>query len=141
LRSVEELCAQGHPNVLAKHPTTFEVTKDTALTLRGDCVIGVNANKGPRDFSEQFIDLCRHDESRIQIQLQADGIVDLIEGRGSRKLTFKHSSESVGRKSSFASNRTIMVQADRAARDLNRELIDALTRCETKLRIRITVEF
>lgn len=141
MRSVEELCAQGHPNVLAKHPTTFEVTKDTALTLRGDCVIGVNANKGPRDFSEQFIDLCRHDESRIQIQLQADGIVDLIEGRGSRKLTFKHSSESVGRKSSFASNRTIMVQADRAARDLNRELIDALTRCETKLRIRITVEF
>jgi hypothetical protein len=141
LRSVEELCAQGHPNVLAKHPTTFEVTKDTALTLRGDCVIGVNANKGPRDFSEQFIDLCRHDESRIQIQLQADGIVDLIEGRGSRKLTFKHSSESVGRKSSFASSRTIMVKADRAARDLNRELIDALTRCETKLWVRITVEF
>lgn len=141
MRSVEELCAQGHPNVLAKHPTTFEVTKDTALTLRGDCVIGVNANKGPRDFSEQFIDLCRHDESRIQIQLQADGIVDLIEGRGSRKLTFKHSSESVGRKSSFASSRTIMVKADRAARDLNRELIDALTRCETKLWVRITVEF
>jgi hypothetical protein len=141
LRSVEELYAQGHPNILAKHPTTFEVTKDKALTLRGDCVIGVNANKGPRDFSNQFIDLCRQDESRIQIQFQADGIVDFIEGRGSRKLTFKHSSESVGRRSSFASSRTIMVKADRAARDLNRELIDALTRSETKLWVRITVEF
>ena len=140
MRSVEELFAQGHPNILAKHPTTFEITKDTMLTLRGDCVIGVNANKGPSDFSEQFIDLCRHDESRIQVQLQAKGIVDLIQGRGSHQLTFKHPSESVGRKSSFASSRTIMIQADRAARDLNRELIETLTHRDTKLRIRITVE-
>lgn len=137
---MEGLYAQGHPNILAKHPTTFEVTKEKELTRRGDCIIGVNANKGPRDFSNQFVGLCRHDESRIQVQLQAAGIVELIDGRGSRKLTFKHSSESVCRKSSFASNRTIMIRADRAARDLNRELIDVLTRRETMLCIRITVE-
>lgn len=140
MRSVEELYAQGHPNVLAKHPTTFEITKDTELTRRGDCVIGVNANKGPQDFSNQFRDLCRHDESRIQVQLEADGIVEFIEGRGSPKLTFNHSSESVGRKSSYASSRTIMVRADKAARDLNRELTDALTHSDTKLWVRITVE-
>ena len=140
MRSVEELYAQGHPNVLAKHPTTYEITKEKALTRRGDCVIGVNANKGPLDFSAQFIDLAKNDESRIRVQLQAAGIVELIEGKGSARLTFKHPSESVGRKSSFASSRTIMVEADRAARDLNRELIDALTRYETKLWVRITVE-
>jgi hypothetical protein len=125
---------------LATHPTTFEVTKDKVLSPRGNCIVGVNANKGPRDFSNRFIDLCRQDESSIQVQLQVGGIVDLIEGRGSSKLTFEHSSESVGRKSTFASSRTIMVEADRAARDLNRELIGALIRPETRLCVRITVE-
>lgn len=132
--------AQGHPNISATHATTFEVTKVKTLTRRGDCIVGVNASKGPRDFSGQFVNLCRHDESRIQVQLQAGGIVELIEGRGSSRLTFKHSSESVGRKSMFVSNRTIMVEADRASRDLSRELIDALSHPETKLRVRITVE-
>jgi hypothetical protein len=33
-----------------------------------------------------------------------------------------------------------MVRADKAARDLNRELTDALTHSDTKLCVRITVE-
>jgi hypothetical protein len=140
LRSVEELTAQGHPNILATHPTTFELTKDKALTRRGDCIIGVNANKGPCDFSHRFVALCRHDESRIRVELRAGGIVEWIEGRGSRGLTFKHPSELVGRTSSFTSSRTFMVSADKAARDLNRELIDVLTSPKTKLIVRITVE-
>jgi hypothetical protein len=140
LRIVEELCAQGHPHVLAKHPTTFEITKDGELTRRGDCVIGVNATKGPRDLSSEFRNLCAHDESRIFVELEAAGFSDSIEGGGSRRLTLNHSSELVGRKSSYVSDRTIMIRADRAACDLDRELIDALTSSDTRLRVRITVE-
>ena len=140
MRVVEELFAQGHPNVLAEHPTTFEITKDTKLNRRGDCVIGVNATKGPRDLSYEFRNLCTHYESRIMVQLEAAGIVESINGRGSPRLTLSHSSELVGRKSSYTSGRTIMIMADRAARDLNRELIDALTYSGTRLRVRIIVE-
>lgn len=140
LRSIEVLFAQGHPNVLAKHPTTFEITKDLDLTRRGDCVIGVNANKGPLDFSGQFKELCRLDESTVRVELEAAGISDSIEGSGSTKLSFNHRTESVGRTSSYVSDRTIMVRADKAARDLNRELVDALTHSDTKLQVRITVE-
>jgi hypothetical protein len=140
LRSVEVLYAQGHPNVLAKHPTAFEITMDTELTRRGDCVIGVNANKAPLNFSDEFKKLCRLDESTIRVELEAAGISDSIEGNGSAKLTFSHNTESVGRTSSYVSDRTIMVQSDKAARDLNRELIDALTHRGTKLRVRIIAE-
>jgi len=137
---VEELFAQGHRNILAKHPTTFEITKDANLTKRGDCVIAVNATKGPRDLSVEFRNLCRHDESRILVELQVGGIVEYIQGRGSPKLTLSHSSEMVGRKSPYVSDRTIMVRSDKAACDLDRELIDALTSSSARLHVRITVE-
>lgn len=141
LRIVEVLSAQGHPNILARHPTTFEVTRDRGLTRRGDCVIGVSATRGPRDFSVGFRNLCMHVESRIMIELEAAGIVDTVEGRGSPKLSLKHLRESVGRKSSFVSDRTILIKADKAARDLDRELIHALTSSRTRLHVRVTVEF
>ena len=140
MKIVEELFAQGHPNVLAEHPTTFEITKESNLSRRGDCVIGVNASIGPRDLSNEFRNLCRHSESRILVELEAKGIAESIGGRGAPKLTLKHPSDMVGRKSSFVSDRTIMIGADRAARDLDRDLIKALTYSETMLRVRITVE-
>jgi len=140
LRCVELLFAQGHPNVLATHPTTFEITKHTELTRWGDCIVGVNASKGPLDFSDNFKELCKHDESTIRVELQAAGITEFIEGSGSSKLSFNHQSESVGRKSSYVSSRTIMIRADKAASDLNRELIEALAHSNTKLLVRIIVE-
>lgn len=140
MKVVEELLAHGHPNVLADHPTTFEITRESGLTRRGDCVIGVNATKGPRDLSSEFRNLCRHDESKIMVELEAGGVVESIEGRGGLKLTLSHPSDMVGRKSSFVSNRTIMIGADRAARDLDRNLIEALTSSDTKLRVRIIVQ-
>jgi hypothetical protein len=103
-------------------------------------VIGVNASKGPRDLSSDFGDLCRHDESKITVELEAAGFAEVIVGRGSRKLTLSDSSELVARKSSYISDRTIMIMADRAACDLGRGLIDALTSSATRLRVRITVE-
>jgi len=34
----------SHPNITAKHKTTLEFTKDRNLTLKGDCIIGVNSD-------------------------------------------------------------------------------------------------
>lgn len=102
-------------------------------------MIGVNANRGPKDFSKQFKDLCRLDDSIIYLELYAGGIVENVQGSGSSKLTFQHPTEIVGRKSEYASDRTVMIKADRAARDLNRDLIEALS-SSAGLRARLIVE-
>ena len=38
----------GHNNVISRHKTTLEFTKDEDLSLKGDCIVGVKA-----DFSLQ----------------------------------------------------------------------------------------
>jgi hypothetical protein len=119
---------------------TFEITKDHDLSKRGDCVIGVNANKGPRDFSLEFKEACRREAARVAVRLEALRIVEVIHGLGNQNLTFTHSREMVGRKSSFTSDRTIMIRADKAACDLNRELVSALKSPDTRLDVRILVE-
>jgi hypothetical protein len=74
LRFTQELSATGHPSIMATHPTTFEITKDSTLTKRGDCIIAVNATKGLCEFSPRFLSLCKNNESKIIIEFEAGGI-------------------------------------------------------------------
>jgi hypothetical protein len=119
---------------------TFEITKDHELSRRGDCIIAVNATKGPREMSTEFKTACMQESSKITIRLEAAGIFEIIQGAGSPNLNFAHSNEIVGRKSSYASDRTIMIRANKAACDLDKRLMQALKSPETKLTIRISVE-
>lgn len=140
MKLIEELFATGHRNITARHPTTFEITTEPHVTPRGDCVIGVNANKGPLNLSTAFRDLCRRDDCRILVELHVAGISESIKGKGSSKLTLKHPTEFVGRKTTYTSDRTLMINADKAAGDLSRELAAALASPETRLRVRIIAE-
>ena len=126
--------------MIARHPTTFEITKHAQLSKRGDCVIAVQATKGLADFSTEFRNLCKRDEARIIVQLKAAGIVESIEGSGSCGLTLSHPAEMVGRKSTYLSDRTIMIRADRAACDINRDLVYELQSPSTTLHIRVIAE-
>jgi hypothetical protein len=139
LQISEKLYARGHPNVIARHLTTFEVTRDSWLTRRGDCVIAVLASKGLSELSSRFKALCRNDEARITVEFRAGRIVDSVEGRGSRMLPLNHPREMVARKSAHISDRTLMIQADRAACDIRRDLIAALKSPETVMEILMTV--
>ena len=140
MRIVQSFEARGHANVIARHPTTFEITRHAQLTRRGDCVLAVQATKGLADFSTEFRDMCRRDETRIIVQLKAAGIVESIEGKGSDKLTLTHPAEMVGRRSSYVSDRTIMIRADRAACDINRDLVHELQSPSTTLHVRVIAE-
>jgi len=140
LRVTEELSASGHPNIIARHPTTFEITRESSVTRRGDCVIATRATRGLSDLSSQFRNLCRNDEAKITVKLEWAGLTETIEGKGSRRLTLSHALEIVGRRSAYVSDRTLMIHADKAACDVNRDLIDALKSPATKIRIEISVE-
>jgi len=103
-------------------------------------VIAVGATKGLTDLSSEFRNLCRKEESRITIELSVAGIIESIEGIGSSQFTLSHSREIVGRKSTYISDRTFMIHADKAARDINRDLIYALKSPETTLKIKLIAE-
>ena len=119
---------------------TFEITKGPLLSRRGDCVVVVKATKGLLDLSTEFRALCRHDEARIIVELETAGISESIEGRGSPALTLNHATEIVGRKSTYISNRTLMIRADKAACDFRRDLIRELRSPETKVHVRLIAE-
>jgi hypothetical protein len=141
MQLVEELFAQGNSNILGTHATTFEITKDHELTKRGDCVIAVKATKAPIDLSPEFKRACRQQGARITIRLEAVGLIDVVQGSGSPNLSFTHPNEMVGRKSSYVSDRTLMIKADKAACDLDRRLVKALTSPKTVLTAYLTVKF
>ncbi|MGA7043503.1 MAG: DUF371 domain-containing protein, partial [Nitrososphaeraceae archaeon] len=45
----DEVIFYGHANIRSVHPRTIEITKDPNLTLRGDCIVGISANKSCSD--------------------------------------------------------------------------------------------
>jgi hypothetical protein len=140
LRVVEEFFAKGHRNVLAAHQMTWEITKDSELSRRGDCVVAVSATKGLTDLSASFRTLCRNDGATITAELSIGNLTEIIRGKGSQHLSLTHPTEIVGRKSTFATDRTIMISADKAACNLNRELVKRLTSPDATLRVRLVAE-
>lgn len=140
MRCVEQIFARGHANIMAKHPTTIEITKSSSLSEKGDCIVAVMATKGLSDLSENFKRCCRVDNARILAEICSSGIVERICGRGCHLLPLNHPDEIVFRKSNFVSNRTLMIGADAASIDLNRKLIKAIRSSSATISIKLTVE-
>ena len=128
--------AAGHENVTSKHKSTFEITTDKTLTLNGDCIIGVNSNVTLNDFPEEIRKDLQTDNKKIELILESNNYSDKIVGYGSSKLTLNHSSDMVCRKSDYTCSRTLMINSDKAAKDLNQDLINELKK-GSKLKITI----
>ncbi|RAP45093.1 MAG: hypothetical protein BZ135_06410 [Methanosphaera sp. rholeuAM6] len=128
--------ASGHQNVTSKHKSTFEITTDPTLTLKGDCIIGVSSNTTLKDLPEEIKKDIQTDNNKIELILESDNCSDKIVGYGSSKLTLDHPSDMVCRKSDFTCSRTLMIKADKAAIDLNKNLINELKQ-GSKLKVTI----
>ncbi|HXY83088.1 MAG TPA: DUF371 domain-containing protein [Candidatus Saccharimonadales bacterium] len=140
MRAVEEFSARGHFNITATHSSTLEITKRDDLTKNGDCIVAVGATKSLPELSERFRKLCALDMSRIQLEISAGGIIDVVSGKGNSMLTFNHLEDIVIRRSSHISDRTLMIAADKAARDLNRKLVRSLCSPDTSVTLRLIVQ-
>ena len=139
LKIVEAFAARGHPNIMATHPTTLEITKEISLTKMGNCIVAVDATKGLVDLSQDFKKACMNDKSRILVELDVSDMVERVAGRGSHLLTLEDEEELVIRKSTYVSNRTLMINADKAACDLRRQFIQRLRSTSTDIHVRLTV--
>ncbi|MBE6512689.1 MAG: DUF371 domain-containing protein [Methanobrevibacter olleyae] len=123
--------AKGHENVLSLHKSTFEITKDKDLSLSGDCIIGLDIDKSMEDFPEEFKEKLANDDTKVVVELKTPNASDTIEGYGHHDLTLSHPTDIVCRKSTFVCSRTLMIKSNKAAIDLNRDLIKDLANGES----------
>jgi hypothetical protein len=130
----------GHENVQATHHATIEFTKDNDLTLNGDCILVVCLDRSLADLSEEFKSALKRPKSKLTILIEADDVSDEIHALGSPLLIFTHHMEMVIRKSDFVSDRTLGIHADKAAKDLSRELVEKLKNPRQKAKITLTVK-
>jgi hypothetical protein len=131
--------AKGHENVTSTHESTFEVTMDEKLTKAGDCIIGVQSDAKLGDFPQELKEAIRDDNTIIKVRLETENADDEITGHGHPDLTLKHPTDMVCRNSNYRCSRTLMINADKAAIDLKKELIDDLKKGK-ELKVTIIVE-
>jgi hypothetical protein len=136
----DEVIFYGHENIRSLHPRTIEITKDANLTLRGDCIVGIRANKSCSDLSQILRRLLKADNSIANIEIMVGKTFFKIRGRGSRELLLFNTHDIVIRKSNFICPRTLSISCDKASSDIPREMILSLQNPETKGLLRITVE-
>jgi len=134
-----EIPFTGHKHVLSLHKKTLEITKDYDLTPQGDCIIGVNSNISCIDLPEKMKKKIQNSETKIKFTLEVGKFSFKVEGHGSEKLTLKHVSDIVLRKSAFTCSRTIAINCDKASSDIPRDLVRLLQNPQTKGKMIIEV--
>ena len=126
MKVTETIRCRGHPNVISGHPTTFEITKEVHLSCKGDCIIGVGADKGAADLSQEFRDALSRDDAVLLTRMTCGAISVVVTSQGSADLVLDHPSDMVWRRSRYVCGRTIGVGSDHTARTLPRKLVDCL---------------
>ena len=135
MKLTETFTARGHRNIKATHRTTLEITKEADLTPRGDCIIAVGSEKGAADISRRLVEALKRG-AEATLTIEAGGVTETVRGHGDPRITLTHPTDIVVRKSLYVDSRTLMVEADKSASDLDRRLVEALRR---GLPCRITV--
>jgi len=130
---------KGHPMVRSLHPTTIEVTTENHLTEKGDCIIGVGATKGCLGLSEEVKEGLGRKDSQVTIRIVVGKHEFKVCALGDPRLELSHPHDMVIRRSDFASDRTLAVRADAAARDLPRDMVRLLRDPGTEGRLEIEV--
>ena len=121
-----KILTKGHKNVSSKHKSTFEITKDAEIGPTADCIIGTDMDKTMLNFPPEFKDKIADSNTRITVELKTENGYDEITGWGHEDLTLTHPTDIVIRKSDFTCSRTLMINADKAAKDLDGNLIEDL---------------
>jgi hypothetical protein len=135
-----EIQFSGHENIRSNHKKTIEITKESELTVRGDCIIGVNASSSCFDLPESLKEKIRDPKSKVQFSIKVAEHEFVVAGRGHPDLTLTHKEDIVIRKSDFVSPRTLAIKCDKASDLLPREMVQALQNPKARGTFTIIVE-
>ena len=136
----DDVTFYGHPNVRSLHPKTIEITKDEHLTPRGDCIIGVRANKACADLDEALKHRLKSNSVLVKIEVMVGNESFLITGMSDHRLSMLNSHDIVIRRSNFACPRTMSVLCNKASSEVPRKMVERLQDRDTTGIFRITAE-
>lgn len=137
---LERIAFRGHPMVLALHPTTIEITTEARLTKRGDCIIGVAAERGCAGLSAETKSALRDAGTKVSIRIVVGDKSFELEAKGDPRLELANRHDIVIRRSDYVSDRTLAVRASAAAKDIPRVLVGQLRDPGTTGYLEIAVE-
>jgi hypothetical protein len=123
---LQVIYAKGHKNIAATHRTTFEITKEGFLTKRGDCIIGISSSASAEDLNEE---LRKHVQGKgeLAILLVSGKQTDIVFCHGDHRLSLQNPYKLIVRKSTYADDSTLCVEASKAAAEIDRGLIKSLS--------------
>ena len=134
-----EIEFSGHENIRSNHKNTIEITKESHLTPRGDCIVGVNANSSCNDLPQGLKDKLRNSDSIVSISIRAGDSEFVMRANGHPDLTLTDKDDIVIRKSDFVCPRTLAIRCDKASDLLPREMVSLLQNPSMKGVLSITV--
>ncbi len=129
----------GHPEVTATHVRTIEVTRDTELTVKGDCIVGLGADRGLVDLPEKFRRRLQAGAA-VVFTMNVAGESFRFRAEGDRRLGLSNWKDMVIRKSDYVCGRTLAVRSEAAAVDLPRRMVRMLRRSGTEGELAMEVE-
>ena len=135
-----EIQFSGHENIRSNHQKTIEITKESHLTPRGDCIVGVNAKSSCADLSEELKNKLKNPDSKVIFSIKVVEDDFVVEGKGHPDLILTHTEDIVIRKSDFICPRTLAVKCDKASDLLPRSMVTQLQDPKTIGTFTITVE-
>ena len=130
----------GHENIRSNHQRTLEITKESHLTPRGDCIIGVNAKSSCADLPEELKNKLKNPDSKVNFSIKVGDEEFVIKGNGHPDLILSHSEDIVIRKSDFICPRTLAIKCDNASDLLPRSMVTLLQDPKTIGTFTITIE-
>ena len=135
-----EIQFSGHENIRSNHQKTIEITKESHLTLNGDCIIGVNASSSCADLPSSLKKKLQNPNSKVLFSIKVGKHEFNVEGRGHENLVLTHMEDIVIRKSDFICPRTLAVKCDKASDLIPREMISLLQNPKTQGTLTIIID-
>ncbi|QLH06706.1 DUF371 domain-containing protein [Nitrosopumilus ureiphilus] len=135
-----EIQFSGHENIRSNHQKTIEITKDSHLTLQGDCIVGINATSSCSDLPLELKEKLKNPDSKIKFSIRVGDYEFLLEGQGHPELILSHTEDIVIRKSDFICPRTLAIKCDKSSDLLPRDMVALLQDPKTKGIFAISVD-
>ena len=117
--------ATGHENILANHKTTWQLTNESHLTLKGDCIVGVNSSHSAFDLPDTM-KIWLKNGNWVSIKIIIGDHEFQGKGQGHQNLTFEDRIDMVFRKSQFTCPRTITINTSFSAFEIPNNITNLL---------------
>lgn len=122
----------GHQNIRSLHEKTIEFTKESHLTHKGDCILGVNASCGCKDIPNEMKKILKKSNTVVRFFIKVNDFSIEIVGKGHKDLVLEDPNDIVLRKSEFICPRTLAISCDKSSASISRDLVQLLNDPNTK---------